>query len=126
MGKILSKVSKLGVILITIQLILSISLPLWVGLLPNSCNDFICIFTPYQAYFFLFNLPGLFISGIPFIFDFLHSIQPVSVQMKGDLYYTDYLFMFITSSVVYYLLGMVIGKFLSNGRVKTANYTGKK
>ncbi|GEM_PF-3149054 len=106
--KFLSKSSRLGLIFVGTQTVLVSLIPLWAKLYHFPC-DVICIFSDNLSYFLLFNFPGWILSITPVTY-ILDIMRPLSVKLKGDFFITDYLFLFLSSSIIYYFIGFLIEK----------------
>ncbi len=106
--KFFSKLSRLGSIFVGIQIILVLLIPLWTRLYQFSCN-IICILSDEIVYFILFNIPGWLVWGTP-LGRILDVLKSQAVKSSGDIYITDYFFMFLASSIIYYLIGFLIEK----------------
>lgn len=104
----LSKLSRLGLILMGIQTVLLLLIPLWTKLYQFPCNV-ICILSDQIGYFILLNIPGWLLWGTP-MGRILDGLKPQIVKLSGEIYITDYLFMFISSAIIYYLIGWLIEK----------------
>jgi hypothetical protein len=96
----------LGIKLEVVHFLLVALIPLWVRIFPSHCS-FICIFSPEQGFFFLFNLPGMFIEGT-FFFDILQALRPEKVRLSGDIIAIDYITMYLFSALTYYIMGFFV------------------
>lgn len=106
--KFLSKLSRLGLVLVGIQTVLLLSIPLLTKVYQFPCNV-ICILSDQIGYFILLNIPGWLLWGTP-VGRVLDSLKPQTIKLSGEIYITDYLFMFLFSAVAYYLIGFLIEK----------------
>ena len=104
--KFLSKLSRLGLIFVGIQTILVLLIPLWAKFYQFPCNV-MCILSNAFGYFVLLIIPGWLLWGTP-MGRVLDGLKPQTVKLSGDIYITDYLFMFISSAMFYYLIGFFI------------------
>lgn len=112
--------TRLGLILIGIQLLLTIFIPIFVKIFPSSCS-IICIFSEEQGYFFLFNLPGIYLSSIPFISDFIMSLRTTQERLSGEITLLSNIITFLLSSIVYYFIGLGIETVLRKKLIKFKN-----
>ena len=124
MGKISLGTSKMGISFVIIQLFLSV-LVLTLSQFINSTCDTFCVGSIHDVFFFIINIPGWLFWGT-FYDQLFSTLKPQESLLSGNLYITDYLIIFIFSSIVYYLLGMIIGKFLRKGKAQTVAITRKK
>ena len=102
--QLMNKLSRLGLILIGIQLALVALIPVMTQFYKWSC-DFFCAFSDSVFYFHLVNFPGWLLVSTP-INNIVRELRPEKIS--GNLYITDYVFLFVTSSITYYLLGWVM------------------
>lgn len=108
----LSKLSKFGLILVGIQTVLVVLIPLWTKLYQFPCNV-ICILSDQIGYFILINIPGWLLWGTP-VGRIPDIFKPQAVKLSGEIFITDYLFMFLSTAIVYYLIGWIIEKLWKN------------
>lgn len=99
--------SRLGLILVGIQTLLTVLIPIFAKIFPSSCS-IICIFTEEQVYFFLFNLPGNYITSIPFINEFIKHLGTQEQQLSGKITIFHYISIFLSASIIYYFMGLII------------------
>src|SRR3989344_420615 len=99
--------SKLGLILVGIQTVLVVLIPVFAKIFSGSCS-FICIFTQEQGYFFLFNLPGMYIKSLPFIHQFIESLETFQQRLNGEISVISYTLIFLFSAIIYYIIGLGI------------------
>lgn len=100
-------ISRLGLVLIGIQVLSVLLIPLFAKIFPSSCS-FICIFTEEQGYFFLFNLPGQYLASIPFVSEFIKNLGTPEQQLSGKLTIYHYASIFLFASIAYYFMGLII------------------
>lgn len=106
--KFFSKLSKLGLIFVGTQTVLLLLIPLWTKLYQFPCNV-LCILSDSFGYFVILNIPGWLLWGTP-IGRILDIFKPQTVKLSGEVYMTDYLFMFLSSATIYYFISVLIEK----------------
>lgn len=100
----LSKLPRLGLILIGIQVVLTILIPLWTKLYSFPCNV-ICLIPDNLSFFMLINLPGFLIFG------FLLETPTLKFLLSSPkLHLISYTTTFAISSTIYYFIGWAIEK----------------
>lgn len=99
--------SKLGLILIGLQLLLTALIPVFTKIFDQSCS-IICIFSEEQGYFILFNIPGLYIASIPFMHEFIKNLGAEQQRLSGEITLISNILIFILSAIIYYIIGLGI------------------
>jgi hypothetical protein len=122
MKRFLSRFSRVGLIIIAVHLVLTLLIPLWTLISPFSCGGFMCILSDNLVYFILLNIPGWLLTGLQVTQEALDFFRPNDVTLSGNLYFTDYLFMFLFSSTTYYILGSLFELLIKKIRIL---YTSK-
>lgn len=116
--------SKIGITLVGIQTLLVALVPLFAKLFPTGCN-IICIFSEQQGYFILFNVPGMFLLGLPFMYQLIMSLETPQQRLSGQLTPAFYIVVFLLSALVYYFIGFGIEKLFHKQLKKVKRKTWK-